>query len=676
MNQTDNEPSSESGRTEAGRLRELQAVIEQSAAVVFRWDAAPGWPIRYVSDNFRRWGLDPAQWAAEGHSYLELVDPEDRARVEEAMTRLTESGASEYVMEYRVRTPDGRVRWVEEDGRILRDAEGRTTGFEGIVMDVTARHQTEERMADQRAELEQRVAERTAEIQIANERLEEEVERRRIFETRWREAAARYQAIVEAYDGFIHICSADRRMEFMNSRLIARVGREAVGEPCYRVLHDREAPCPECVNDRVFRGETVSWEVKNPKDGRWYFVVNSPLPRADGRISKIAMVQDITERKEAEIALQESERRYRRLLESVTDYVYTVEIRDGRPVSTQHGPGCEAVTGYRPEDYAANPFLWLQMVYPEDRPTVLAHAEAVLRGEDPQPIEHRIVRKDGAIRWVRNTPSPRRGPQGGLVGYDGLVKDITEQRLAQEERLRLERETVEARQREALERANRLASLGLLAAGVAHEVNNPLQGMLSHLAAVRHDLPKDFPRHQSLTMVERGIETIHGLVQRLLWLGSGHDDLPGVTLFSEAVTFVRELLQAPLKKAGVRLVVELRSPGIELAISHGELVQVLINLVRNALDAMPDGGQILVAAERREQRAVITVADTGTGIPPEVRPHLFTPFCSTKGAHGAGLGLSIVHAIVRAHDGDISFESETGRGTTFRIVLPLAKETK
>lgn len=523
----------------------------------------------------------------------------------------------------------------------------------------------------ERAALERRVAERTAALQAANEQLAAEIERRRGIEAALREASARYQAIVEAYDGLIYICSPDFRVEFMNARMIERTGHDAVGEPCYRALHQREEVCPWCVNERVFRGETVRWEVQSPLDNRWYYVVNSPIRYPDGRVSKIAMISDITERKASETALRESEQRFRRLLESVTDYVYTVEVRDGRPAATQHGPGCEAVTGYRPEEFAERPYLWLDMVYPEDRPMVIAHADALLRGGPAEPLDHRIVRKDGEIRWVRNTPAPRHDAEGRLTGYDGLVKDITERRKATEERIRLERESAEARERAALERASRLASLGLLAAGVAHEVNNPLQGMLSHLEAIRRELPPDFPRRDSLKMVERGIETIRGLAQRLLWLGAAPPVEAPACRVSEAVAFVRELLHSALERARIRLRIELRSPDLEVRIAHGELAQILLNLMMNARDAMPNGGELSIVGEREGDRAAITVADTGVGIPPEHRARLFEPFFTTKGARGTGLGLTVTDALVRNHGGEITVESEVGRGTSFTVRLPI-----
>jgi len=123
--------------------------------------------------------------------------------------------------------------------------------------------------------------------------------------------------------------------------------------------------------------------------------------------------------------VRESEERYRRLLETVTDYVYTVQVENGRAVSTSHGAGCERVTGYRPADYAGDPDLWYSMVHEDDRGMVLEQAGRLLRGEDAAPIEHRILHKDGTVRWVRNTPVIRRDAFGRVNFYDGIIQDIT-----------------------------------------------------------------------------------------------------------------------------------------------------------------------------------------------------------------------------------------------------------
>jgi len=141
---------------------------------------------------------------------------------------------------------------------------------------------------------------------------------------------------------------------------------------------------------------------------------------------------EILARVRAEDALCASEQRYRQLLGSVTDYIYTVEVQDGRPVTTVHSPSCVAVTGYTPEEYAADPHLWHRMVYEQDRRAVMEQAAKVLSGEAAPPLEHRIVHRDGSIRWVRNTPMPRHDEHGRLIAYDGLIADVTERKHAEE----------------------------------------------------------------------------------------------------------------------------------------------------------------------------------------------------------------------------------------------------
>lgn len=147
-------------------------------------------------------------------------------------------------------------------------------------------------------------------------------------------------------------------------------------------------------------------------------------------------------RREAEAALVRSERRYKRLVDAVTDYIYTVRLENGKVIHTSHGPGCLKVTGYSHEEYTSNPFLWYQMVLEEDRPAVMNLSERILEGDVPS-LEHRIRHKDGSIIWVMNTIVPRYSEQGELIAYDGLISDIT-QRKRSEESLRLQSAALEA----------------------------------------------------------------------------------------------------------------------------------------------------------------------------------------------------------------------------------------
>jgi PAS domain S-box-containing protein len=182
-------------------------------------------------------------------------------------------------------------------------------------------------------------------------------------------------------------------------------------------------------------GETQTFEDIGTAAGvtRTYLSTKGPYRDRHGEvIGLIGISRDITARKRAEEALAEAQQRYKRLLESVTDYVYTVTLENGRPAATSHGPGCVAVTGYTPEEYAANPLLWYDMVHEEDRNTVLAQANRLYARQPTSPIEHRIRHKDGSIRWVTNTTVPRYDDRGGLVAYDGLIADITERKRAEE----------------------------------------------------------------------------------------------------------------------------------------------------------------------------------------------------------------------------------------------------
>lgn len=154
-----------------------------------------------------------------------------------------------------------------------------------------------------------------------------------------------------------------------------------------------------------------------------------------GKVDTHVLSRAITyaiERERAEHALQESERHYRHLLESITDYTYSVQLENSVPNRTVHSPTCVSITGYTPEEYERDPDLWFEMIHPTDRPAVIGQSAEVLRGAMPPPLEHRIIHKSGHVRWVRNTVVPGRDQHGQLVCYDGLISDITERKLAEE----------------------------------------------------------------------------------------------------------------------------------------------------------------------------------------------------------------------------------------------------
>jgi diguanylate cyclase (GGDEF)-like protein/PAS domain S-box-containing protein len=161
-------------------------------------------------------------------------------------------------------------------------------------------------------------------------------------------------------------------------------------------------------------------------------VTNIPII-VDGEIVGIyGIAKDITERRWAEESLREREERSRRMLSAVTRYTYSVEVKEGHAVFTRHSMGCLPITGYSPKDYESDPYLWYSMIHPDDRMIVENSVKEILSGRNVPPLEHRLIRRDGSVVWVRNTMVPHYNKKGQLTRYDGLVEEITERKQAEE----------------------------------------------------------------------------------------------------------------------------------------------------------------------------------------------------------------------------------------------------
>ncbi len=252
-----------------------------------------------------------------------------------------------------------------------------------------------------------------------------------------------------------------------------------------------------------------------------------------------------------------------------------------------------------------------------------------------------------------------------LAVYCSLLGNMVARKRAESEQ-----QSAVSQQREFMERADRLNSLGLLAAGMAHEINNPLQGMLSHVRAVERFLPEEAEARASLSMVERGIESIAGLVRKLLYLGVTEKGMEAAEA-RECVEFVTQLLASPLRRARIRIECRFPKGRLTMGMPRRELIQVLLNLIINARDAMPDGGVARIEVDSDGEMGRIRIADNGPGIPPEVLDRIFAPFFTTKGTKGTGLGLSVAESMVRSNKGYIRVDSAPGKGATFSIHLPL-----
>jgi PAS domain S-box-containing protein len=427
------------------------------------------------------------------------------------------------------------------------------------------------------------------------------------------------------------------------------------------------------------------------KDGQTVPVeITAALTVWQSQTADLVLIRDIADRKRTEKALQESEERYRRITEAVTDYIYTVRIQNGCPVETIHSPACVAVTGYTAEEFLRNPYLWIEMVYEDDRKLVRKLVADILSGFQVKPLEHRIIRKDGTLCWVRNTSVLYYDDQGKLVSYDGLIQDITERKqmeiALEEERAsfaqKFEERTEElSRANAELARAARLKDEFL--AIMSHELRTPLNVVLGMSEALQDGIYGPLNERQ-LNALRRIGESGHHLlaiitdILDLSQISTGRIelDIGPVAVESVCQAGLRFINQEVQKKRLTlsfefdRVVTTIRTDGRRLK-------QALVNLLDNAVKFTPEEGKIGLEVEGDPENRVVrfTVWDTGIGIAKEDMNRLFQPFMQLDSSlsrkyEGTGLGLILVYRIVDLLGGGVSVESEVGKGSRFTILLP------
>ena len=380
-------------------------------------------------------------------------------------------------------------------------------------------------------------------------------------------------------------------------------------------------------------------------------------------------LEDRVSKRTAELGA--SEERYRRITETITDYMFTAKFDPNGRVATHHGPGSVAVTGYSPEEFATRPDLWVEMTVPEDREGVLVQLTDLIAHRAARPVEHRIVRKDGVVRLVRSTLVPQYGSDGALVAYDGLLQDVTERRVLEEQ----------------LAQAQKLQSIGRLAGGVAHDFNNLLTAILGNAELAMMDLPEEHPAREGVQEIIKAAERAASLTRQLLSFARKQMVVPVPLDLSAVVAGSIGMLRRLLGE-DVEIVADLDQRLDIVKADPGQVQQLLINLTVNARDAMPVGGRLVIETANVKvgdefaahpdavpgRYVILAVTDTGVGMSQEVLSHLFEPFFTTKRqGEGTGLGLATCHGIVEQCGGHIWAHSEFGVGTTMTILLPVAE---
>lgn len=381
-------------------------------------------------------------------------------------------------------------------------------------------------------------------------------------------------------------------------------------------------------------------------------------------------------RKESEEALRESEERYKRITAGLTDYLYTVKIENGKAVETHHSEACFTVTGYSEQEFKTDPYLWINMVLPEEREYVAERFLKILEGKDLPPCEHHIVCKDGSIRWISDTAIPKYDSNGTIVSYDGVIKDITDRKMAEEEIHNLNEE-LERRviiRTAQLEAANK--ELEAFSYSVSHDLRAPLRhinGFANILMSEYYDqLPPD-ARHYMNTITDSARKMGTLIDDLLSFSRTGRAEM-SKTFFNMGHVIEEALSQ--IKPLNLDRNIEYHISSMPEVFGDYNLIrQVWINLLDNATKytRTRDISIIKIGLEDYKVEHIFYIQDNGVGFDMNYSQKLFGVFQrlhTSDQFYGTGIGLANVRRIISRHDGKTWAKAEVDKGATFYFSLP------
>jgi len=622
-------------------LRESEAMLRQSQSVarvahyVFNIPAE-NWSSSEVLDEV--FGIDP-EYSHTVEGWLEIVHPDQRKEMLDYFTTQVLRDGKPFDRTYRiVRVSDGSPRWVHGLGNLEFDNDGRPVRMFGTIQDITERRNIEDAL---------------------------------------RESENRLNVILNSVDAYIFIKDLDYRYTYVNRKVcelfnlpkneILGKGDEAFfSEASVKEVRLSDTPVIE-------RGEIIAREERSltGPDSRLraYWVVKVPLRDDSGQITGLCGIStDITDVKNAEEAVRESEARFRQIAETINE-VFWVGSPDWNQVHYV-SPAYEQVWGRSCASLYAEPLSWLDAVHPEDREAVVEAVAIKSRGGKFGPgfPDYRVMRPDGSTRWIQARVFPVMDEGGNVTRVIGVARDVTERHLLEDERLKVQK----------------LEAIGTLAGGIAHDFNNLLQGVFGYISIAK--LSENEPQKVSrmLDEAERALSLSVNLTNQLLTFAKGGKPVKKKTALGPVIeNAVKFALSGSRCEHRLKLAPDLWPADVD----EGQISQVIQNITLNASEAMPAGGTIEVLAENMDllrnihpafpdggKYVRIAIKDSGIGIPEGYLSRIFDPYFTTK-QKGSGLGLASAYSIVKNHSGTIEARSEHNTGTCFYVFLPASPAT-
>ncbi|MBW1779692.1 MAG: PAS domain S-box protein [Deltaproteobacteria bacterium] len=428
----------------------------------------------------------------------------------------------------------------------------------------------------------------------------------------------------------------------------------------------------------IKKGEIINYErTFLKKDGTPIHtsVTSRVVYGKDGKVSHFdSILLNITEQKLAEEALRESEERYRTILESIEEAYFEVDLAGN--FTFFNDSLCDLLSYPRDELEGMNN---RDFIATESSKKIFNLFNQIYRtGKPVKNVSYEIIRKDGSKGFHDLSASLMRDKEGRPVGFRGIARDVTELKLAEEERKRMATQ---------LQHAQRMEAIGTLAGGIAHNFNNLLMGIMGYTSLILLDIDPHHSSYNKLKSIEKLIENGSKLTSQLLgYAREGRYEVKPISL-NQLVKETAGTLEMTKKDLTVHQDLADKLYGIKA--DQGQIEQVLLNLYVNAADAMPLGGDLFIKTMNVTHKdmagrpykvkpgnyVLLSVEDTGVGMDKEIVDHIFEPFFTTKGlASGTGLGLASAYGIIKGHGGYIDVASQKGHGTTFTIYLPATEK--
>ena len=371
---------------------------------------------------------------------------------------------------------------------------------------------------------------------------------------------------------------------------------------------------------------------------------------------------DISERKRMERELKEANKFLTNLIESSVDGIIVTDMKGNILIFNR---GAENILGYNAEEVVGR--MNIQSIYP---PGVAKEVMEKLKNPDyggvgkltSFPIAH--LRKDGEIIEGDLSASLIYDENGKEIASVGIFKDLRE-------RLRIERELREMQQ--ALLQSEKLAAMGKLTSQIAHELNNPIYGIMNTLELLKTEVPPESKRRRILELSLSETQRLAEMLRNMLSFSKPEEEKRRPVKINELVEGILLVMEKQMRESNIKVETYFDETLPEVMASTNQMRQVMLNLLKNAKEAMPKGGSLTVRTSREDHKVMVAIQDTGVGIPEALRDKIFEAFFTTKQkVKGVGLGLSVCYGIIKDHGGEIRVESEVDKGTTFTILLPMS----